>query len=910
MALSVSNAAPSISHVNGLGAPSPAEEEELYTQLLQLQDVVLAGKHPLFKLPQPVVEQLKAALIAPETPVAVNGTAFTTNQQQLQSPHAKLNGLPGLHAPATSITNGGTSAYAAKAAGLDPIFLQKSDSLVRAEGQLKRQRIERDLESTVNQRKYSSRDKDPGAEGPSRIDMDAVLNAAHIRVPPVSGLKPTKAASMSSFDENDYYSSQAPSDWSSDASPSKGSDKGTGAFTADFERLGAAANTSTSFAESSRYTQKRAMPGSSLPHASKDRPHFYTNEPDDVYNIEDEDDEYTPPDAAAFDSLHGDGTATDLQQHSPPEDDNSDYEPGEITQESAVPSPPFQAAQASYPSAGVPVIRNHLTHIAAPQPNRVSPLATAKGPSIELELVNGRPEIVQKPQPQQRSIPMQSRASTASPPGNAAGGSKGKARRTKKRKRDHRDQVHEQPNKSAKKNRRVSDRQAARAMSPPQPEPYIKDEPTSPPPFANVPEAPVYRQQQYMQAPAQVDLSTPGQPPRVQYVNEPPSSGLRYQYAQPSSPAGSRIASPGGFRPVQRDTQDLRRVASLHYAQRPPSPTQTVYSPVGPYRAASAAYGEQRPLQLAPAEPEEAPRYREVPPQSEVQYVRAPSPPRMQSYQDPCTRAQSPAVMGPPPPRRVIVDQFGNRYYAAESAPAPSRASVAPVDRIAESQSMYERAPSRMSVAYAPPPPQPLYEPMETRMAPPPPRRQEQPIEYVDANGYRVTREYSTRPAEPVRYAEAPTSPVYQQAPRYEPMPAPPAPIERTSPVYQPAPRYEQMPPPPPPHAQPLREQTSPVYQTMPRAYSVRSEEPPQQLAPGYMRQASVAPQQYVRQEMAPPPPPARAVSVMPGSDYGAQVQQPAYSYAPAPQAVKYVDQYGREVYPQQVRQVSEFRYQ
>ncbi|KAK4544516.1 hypothetical protein LTR36_004088 [Oleoguttula mirabilis] len=903
MALSVSNAAPA--HVNGIRAPSPGEDRELYTQLLRLQDVVLAGKHPVFKLPQSTIEQLKAALSVPEIAGAANGTAFATNQHQSQPPYAKVNGLPGLHAPATPTTNGATSAYAARAAGLDPIFLQKSDSLVRAEGQLKRQRIERDLHAQVDQRKHSSRDRDQGVEGPSRIDMDAVLNAALIFVPPVSGLKPAKAASITSFDENDYYSSQAPSEWSSDASPSKGSDKGTGAFTADFERLGAAAaaatQPSTSFAESSRYAQKRPMPGSSLTHVSKDRPHS-----DDVYNVEEEDDEYTPPDAATFDNFRGDGTALDTQQDTPPEDDNSDYEPGEITHESAMPSPRYQTARSFHLSPRVPVIRNHLTHIAAPQPNRVSPFATAKGPSIELELVNGRPEIVHKPQPQQRSVPMHSRASTASPSGNAPGGSGKKARRTKKRKRDH---IHEQA-KPVKKGRR--DRPAPRAVSPVQQQPHIKDEPVSPPPFTNVPEAPIQGQPQYRPAPAQIDLVSPGQPPQVQYVNEPPRSGLRHEYTQPASPAVVRIASPGGYRPVQRDTQDLRRVASLQYAQRPPSPSQRVYSPAGPYRAASAAYGEQRPPQLAPApESEEAPRYRDMPVQSEVQYVRAPSPPRMQEYQEAYTRAQSPVVMAPPPPRRIIVDQFGNRFYAAESAPAPSRASVAPVDRMIEPQPMYERAPSRMSVAYAPPPQAAPYEPVDARMLPPPPlaRRQEQPVEYVDANGYRIAREYSTRPAEPMRYAEAPTSPVYQQAPRYEQIPAPPPASERTSPVYQQTRRYEQMPPPPPPHAQPAREPTSPVYQQMPRAYSVRPEEPPQ-ATPVYMRQASVAPVQYARQEMAPPPPPARAVSVMPGSDYGAQAQQPAYSYAPAPQTVKYVDMYGREVYPQQVRQVSEFRYQ
>lgn len=944
MALSVS-AEPA--HVNGTTtlASLPADEEELYTQLLRLQDVVIAGKHAVFKLPQSAIEQLKAALIVPDTPDAVNGAAFATSHQQQQSPFAKVNGLPGLHAPATAATNGTASAYAAKAAGLDPIFLQKSDSLVRAEGQLKRQRIERDLQAQIDQRRHTTRDKDPGAEGPSRIDIDAVLNTALIKVAPVSGLKPAKAASVSSFDENDYYSSQAPSDWSSDASSSKGSDKGAGAFTANFERVDAtaAAHAPTSFTESSRYAQKRAIPGSSMPHASKDRPHFYTNEPEDVCEVEDEDDEYTPPDAAAFDSFLGDGTAMDVQQTPPPEDDNSDYEPGEITNES-IASPQYHPApQAAQPSPRVPVIRNHLTHIAAPQPNRVSPLATAKGPSIELELVNGRPEVVHRPQPQHRSVPMRSRASTASPSGNGAGGSSKKARHRKKRKREQVEQ-----NRPAKKGKR--ERQAAQAVSPVQQEPFpfIKDEPVSPPPFTSVPEAPMYEQQQYRPAPPPIDLVSPGHAPQIQYAPEPPRSGLRYEYAQPISPV---VASPGPFRPAQRDTQDLRRVASLHYAQRPPSPTLRMYSPAGPYRAASVAYGEQRPLQLPPApEAPEAPRYQEVPTPVQMPYARTerlPSPPRVQQYQDPYSRAQSPAPMAPPPPRRIVVDQFGNRYYAAEPVPVPAsaRASVAPVDRRAETQPLYERAPSRMSLAYPRAPQAIQYEPAEATMAPPPPptRRQEQAGEYIDANGYRV-REYSARPAEPTRYAEAPTSPVYQQMPRYEQMPPPPAPTapserEHTSPVYQQAPRYEHMPPPPAPsapserertspvyqqapryeqmpppqtHAPPAREPTSPVYQQAPRAYSVRPEETaPPQAAPGYIRQASVAPMQYVRQDMAPPPPPphgARAMSVVPAADYG--VQQPAYSYAPAlPPAVKYVDQYGREVFPQQVRQVSEFRY-
>lgn len=893
-------AATAPAYMNGTTTPSPAEDEKLYLQLLKLQDVVLAGAHPHFKLPPAALEQLQATLIVPED---ANSAAYATNH--VSSTAATVNGM--------SSSNGPTE--------LDPIFLQKSDSLVRAEARLKRQRLERELQAQDAQRKHVRSDRDAAAEGPSRMDIDALLKAALERTRPISGLKAAKggdAASTSSFDTNDYYSSQAPSDWSSDASSSKGSDKGAGAFTADFERLD---GPSTSFAESSRSAQKRAIRASTASQFSQGHQHVYTDAPDDDYEPEDEDDEYTPPDAAAFDSSRGNAMATDVGQTTPLEDDNSDYEPGEITQDSVVHTPYQPPRHPAQPSPRFPVIRNHLTHLAAPQPNRVSPLATAKGPSIELELVNGRPEVVQKPKPQQRSYQPQSRVSTASPSGPGVAGSN-KKRRNKKRKRD---QQHEPSNRTKKqRNRHVAN------QSPPLPaerEPYIKDEPLSPPPFAN---APLYEQPQYNPAPAQVSLVSPGYAQPMQYVQQPPPSGLRYEYAQPASPAVVRVASPAAYHPRQRDTQDLRRVASLHHAQKPASPVERQYSPAAPYRAASMTYGEQRSVQYA--QQPEASRYAAQPAEPQFQYARAErarSPPRMQEYQDPYSRAQSPAVMAPPPPRRIIVDQYGNRFYAAEpieAAPVSARASVAPVERRPEPQPMYERAPSRMSVAYAQPPaPAAQHEPPETDMLPPP-RRQEQPVQYVDANGYPVGA-YSTRPAEPVRYIQQPTSPVYQEMPRYEAMPPPPPPppaaSERTSPAYQTMPRYEQAPltaertspayqqmpryePMPPPPARHVREPTSPVYQQpqqVPRAYSVRPEEPPQPTS-NYVRQGSVAPVQYARQDMAPPPPPARAMSVAPAAEYG---QQPMYGYAPQPQAVRYVavDQYGREIPPQHVRQMS-----
>lgn len=872
MAMHVSNA----QQVNGTHSPS-AEEAELYDQLLRLRDAVIAGTHPQLKLPPAAVELLKARRNA-STAVAgpavngflSNGVAFNTNgatnstQQSSSTTASTFPDLPGLQAPSQYLVNNSVppALKPTSSSGLDPIFLEKADSLVRAEGQLKRQRIERELQTQFDQRRpmHGARDKDAIADAPVALDVETILAKAAVREPHISGLVPPGPSTPSSFDENDYYSSQVESEWNSPESASKGSDRAAGA--AFIESHGATSVASASHAKS---TASALHPGQS---AKDHAVQVNSLQSQGVYDVDedDDDDEYDPEDVTAFENFpNGSNTHGHV---SPPEDDDSDYEPGEITQESAVPTPHDQGQHPAHQSPQVPVIRNHLTHIAAPQPNRVSPLAVAKRPSIELELVNGRPEVVQK------GLPNHSRASTGSPP-NGIGGSGRKQKKKNKRKRD------QEPHRNNKKTRR--ERNAA-VHSPPSPahtQPYIKDEPISPPPFANVPEVQPFGQRATQYRPTEIDLVSPRHvPPSVQYANEAPRSALRYEYAPQASPSVVRAASPA-HRAVQRDTQDLRRVASLHYAQRVPSPTQRAYSPA-PSRIVSMTYGDPR---LSRAIDVESPQYQDQVPQDTGRYVRherSRSPPRLQEYHDPYARVSSPAMMPPPaaPPRRIVVDQYGNRYYAAEPVaalqqPPPPRASVAPIERRPTMEIGYERAPSRMASSYAQ---QPVQYETADRMPPPPSRRTvaDDRTAYIDAGGYRM-REYEPASGQ-VRYVEAPTSPTYQ-------------------PVA--TPRYETMAPPP------AREPTSPVYAPT-RSYSVR----PEELAPlptYAARQASVAPAQYERQE--PVATPTRAMSVMPGFEQPTSATR-AYSHAPA--QMRYVDQYGREVFPSEVRQapVADYRYQ
>lgn len=879
-------------------ATAAAQEDAFYAKIISLRDAVLAGTHPTFRLPESSIQELKASLAAAQPnglgaqDSVVNGvgaahaSASTPNANPLASVPAPYAGLPGLFS--TPSANGQQSLAQQKPAGLDPIFLQKSDSLVREERRLKRQRLEHALDESDKRAGYTVRDKEAYADSTSNVDVDCAMVLAQERVKPMSGLRPdlggAKAAGSNagSFDENDYYSSQVESDWSSE----KGSDAGAGGFTEEQPLSKSFGKRPVPAGDALRLQADVYHPAQTRSQVDSTQLYGTFEEAD----ADDEDEEYSPPEPAAFDSFREEDITMQDTMLDDAEDDD-EYEPGEITQESAMPTPQYgkSTAQAS-PNVPVPTFHNRLTHIAAPQPNRVSPLAMQKGPNIELELVNGRPEIVNKPQKSSKRTQQQqaSRVSSASPSGPGNGGpiSKKEGKKAKlKRKRENREE------------RRSKRQERQNAQSPPSPahrDPYIKPEPVSPPPFSNVPEVNAYGHRYAPQtAPIEIDLDSPRYPPQPQYAYAP---APRYEYApRIASPQVVRVSSAAGYRPMQRDTQDLRRVASLHHAQRPASPPQAMYSPAAPYQGVQA-YGQTRQMSVAPA-PD--PGY----PEGAVRYVtaeRQPEPLRLQEY-----RESSPTMMPPPsapPPRRIVVDQYGNRYYAAEAAPPP-RASMAPPGRGPEAGGIYERAASRMSVAPQQAAPSAYYE--QTMPPPPPPVRrqapQDQPVEYLDSNGYRV-REYSTRPAEPARYSVAPTSPTYQSQSQYDMMPPPPPPSARQAP---PEVRYEQMPPPPAP--QPPQQPTSPVYAPPPRAYSVRPDgyEVPNAYA---ARQQSVAPIQYIRQD-APPQAPVRATSVVPGSEFGGQAyQQRAPSYAPQP-TVKYVDEYGREIMPQEVRQVSQYRY-
>lgn len=191
-----------------------------------------------------------------------------------------------------------------------------------------------------------------------------------------------------------------------------------------------------------------------------------------------------------------------------------------------------------------------------------------------------------------------------------------------------------------------------------------------------------------------------------------------------------------------------------------------------------------------------------------------------------------------PPPRRIVVDQYGVKYYAA---PVDTRESVAPPSRRVEVDPYYERAVTREPTIRAPARAE-IYEDDDVqRMPPPPPRRYEaSDADVIETRPYR--REASHRPVEV----------------EFRPQEV----IER-----RPIPQYEEMAPP---------REYLPT-----RAYSVRPEVVRREAPEGYARHESVQPG-HVR--MAAPR--YREVSVVHQDPYDDR----RYAFA-APQSRRYVEE-------------------
>ena len=201
---------------NGVVPAEVQREADFLKSLLQVRDEVFAGKHPRIRLPAKVLEQVapRPPQTAPPARPPTNGTPNGASAAQLfpPRPESSLQHFPAPNAFASPAAHG-SRPFSAKSAssGIDPVLLTKSDHLIRAELQLKRQQLERALKDQMD-KKGRVHDEDREV-----LDVENLLAEAQKLVKPVSGLRVSAANSdaAESFDENSYYSSKADS-WSSD----------------------------------------------------------------------------------------------------------------------------------------------------------------------------------------------------------------------------------------------------------------------------------------------------------------------------------------------------------------------------------------------------------------------------------------------------------------------------------------------------------------------------------------------------------------------------------------------------------------------------------------------------------------------------------------------------------------------
>ncbi|CAG7942587.1 unnamed protein product [Penicillium salamii] len=684
-----------------ISAPLAGDDVEEFQKILNIKDQIFSGTHPRLTVPPHLVRKSGPA----------NGKHVSAQAQQPQptNPKAKaaLDTPPVRDTTKTAFqntdstlnTNASSAPKPARMAPkptseINPIFLTKSDDLVRAEQQLQRQRLERALRDQVELQKKETRQRPAVQDTKPDFDVSEVFKQALDVVKPVSLSDPSESSGPGddSFDDNSFYSSRAPDSPpvpqrkpspAAVVPPTGPAVRAPVAYGDELQRL-EALNPGSDLELQDAYLVADQRPSYSQKQASHQNAEASASRLRESQRMETEDEpDYSPPAPAAppiehHDYSRGIGGAAGRQPR-----ENIRY--AEKPQDPREPTSP----------AHVKVVRNHITSPAAPRPSRVSPLAMAKAPSVQ-QIRAERPEIGTV---QLYSDPDSARASPSAPVPNVVS-------RKRRRLREGDDGIRQAPH------RRPNVEPA---------ETFIKEEPVSPPPFADDPSA--IRSRHPQERPVYIDIASPQYAPAYESRGPPMREAVYevdpYHEIAPEAGPQRTMSRLSVRRPIREDV-DLRRVASVQYARQPDYSREYIEAQPRPIRAASHVV--ERPVQERVRYYEEAPSY----PQHRYVPVDDMPPP---SYREPYYEEAPPARIMAPPQRRIVVDEHGNQYYELLQAPRLQPMAPPPPPRPVSqmSKDVYEerlpqhhsasvRAPSVVQEPYSErryvqemPPPQPIY---------------------------------------------------------------------------------------------------------------------------------------------------------------------------------------------------------
>lgn len=703
----MSVAAPIHAPVNGFSRrPVEVNEVSEYQKILQVYNQVIGGTHPRLRLSgarsspardgpdqNSSIPQGQAALPLVSNLVPRTQSPSLLSRNSFQELPVKEANVDGPHRSSQPLL------AKPRASELDPIFLTKSDDLVRAEMQLERQRAERLLREQLEHKRIDARHKPSAAEAKPDFDIADVLARAFALVKPTvfdeSRVVNENGSATDSFDENSFYSSKAP-----DSTPRDGDDSYKSSFPkhhlrpvdddephADHlvdrrsDEMQQVDLTDSPYKVIPRPVLSGALDPRYRQEAERDRNLGADRAPPPLEEEEDDDDdepEYSPPEPTQPTNPRNDGNAMAGEGYA---DHRSRINRVHATQ--------FQDNR-RFPSpieGDVRIVRSHINSPIAPQPSRVSPLAVAKGPPISQNRRN-RQEYGQ----QRRRGGVESERTSPDVAISAT-----------------------QP----RKKRKVQDaRKAARRRAVEPSDPIIKDEPVSPPPFHDVPPLGATKNRQAAARPIYID-DEPVQDLRhaPERRGEAAPRPIVYDVADQTPHSVPRLLSRSGLQDVLKENRELRRVVSLQQLPAREYVEPAYAPPTRPSRAPSTVgggptrYQDDRPFERQ-QQGFERPQISEEAPPSSITY-RDREPDHHYTMQP----------MAPPAQRRIVVDEYGQRFYETIQTPrtpaAPHPARRLEIDSYNESASVRNGTVRAASVFEEPfgearyasdmPPPQKVY---------------------------------------------------------------------------------------------------------------------------------------------------------------------------------------------------------
>jgi hypothetical protein len=735
-------------------------------KIVRFRDAVLSGTHPRIKVPPHL--NGKSATRHASTPTSltprpnlpssqVEPKAITPGTYGEDS-HNLSNNRPSIMPRLASGRSGGTILTSAKAE-INPILLEKSEDLIKAEIQLQRVRLERALREQVEQRRLSIKASAQTSESLPDFDISEVLSKALTIVHPSTAIVAEQpvgdhASASDSFDENTFYSSQHDTPEQSISSQElreRGETSARGiAMTAE--------NSVNSIMSKDHYepsdevmmdvqfSQNVRPAAPELVHQSspmlqqhKLGASYLTNSPG-LKMIATDTVPHGQTDGANIADIARvvSGSAHQVQEatvsiHSNMMSERSSkpihYPTDCVGAQTGASLKRKFAETDSSTSAEIlePAIIRNLEDVPtlAPQPARVSPLATARAPPTI-----GQSMIAAEATPVQ--VAALRKPSAASSPESSP--KENKASDKKKHK---------------KKKRKSSGKQAGPVDVPDSQ--YIKLEPRSPSPFAVAPlPRPLQRQRQIVPQGSELNYDEPryevtrGEP-------QEPAVTSRYKEHGPRSVQDriddERVYEPRdtelyGHQRMSRDAKPHNRVVSQGFYRAPTSPMMST----GPYTSQEPRTIRAASYAVTDRYGQEAPRYsRDVPPRSAVRL----NVDRERSRSPILRDRRSPILMAPPrlPPTRIVFDEYSQQYYAPAPVPVASRRSIATANRHGDDDVIYERTSVRPVTRTV----QDVYEQdgVIYRRSSPPPTTSRRVINQVDPDldyrSYRQ-REYSSRP--------------------------------------------------------------------------------------------------------------------------------------------------------------------